>query len=229
MPDANTTRVIGKDGLRGVLLGGPSAAGGDEPVRIRLDNGEIIELPASMVRRHSPGTIEIPIGVMDLERYENTTRGLTTETVLPVLAEELNVTKRAVPTGGIRVHRRVHEHDEAIDVPLLKEQVDVRRVLIDREVDGPLPVRREGETTIIPIVEEVLVVSKRLVLKEEVHVTRIVREERHTETVTLKREESEIERVDASGRPLPLSVPLEGAPAEERPTRARRRPLSPRG
>jgi uncharacterized protein (TIGR02271 family) len=175
-----------------------------------------------MLRRHSPGTVEIPIGLSDLER--DTTASDREEKVLPVLAEELNVTKRAVPTGGIRVHRQVHEHEETIDLPLLKEHVDVRRVLVDREVDGPLPVRREGDTTIIPIVEEVLVVSKRLVLKEEVHVTRTVREERHTETVTLKREESAIQRLDASGRPIPLSVPLDRAREDERPTRARRRP-----
>jgi uncharacterized protein (TIGR02271 family) len=98
-----------------------------------------------------------------------------------------------VATGGVRVRRRVYEHDEIVETPLLKEHVDVKRVVIDQEVDGPMAVRREGNTTIIPIVEEVLVVQKQYRLKEEIHVTRTLREEQHRETVTLHRQEAEIE------------------------------------
>jgi uncharacterized protein (TIGR02271 family) len=113
--------------------------------------------------------------------------------VIPLLAEELVVNKEAVPTGGVRVRRRVYEHDELIEAPLLKERVDVKRVIIDQEVDGPMPVRREGNTTIVPIVEEVLVVQKQYRLKEEVHITRTLREEQHREVVTLHRQDAEIE------------------------------------
>ena len=140
------------------------------------------------------------------------TNGAPEDTVVPVLAEEVRVGKKAVPTGAVRVHRKVHEHEETVDVPLLKEHVDVRRVLIEREVDGPLPVRRDGDTTIIPIVEEVLVISKKFMLKEEVHVLRTVREERHHEQVVVRRQEPEIERIDESGRALSVDTP----PAKER-------------
>ena len=43
---------------------------------------------------------------------------------------------------------------------------------IDREVETPPPMRSEGEVTIIPVLEERLVISKRLVLKEEIHIKR---------------------------------------------------------
>jgi uncharacterized protein (TIGR02271 family) len=112
---------------------------------------------------------------------------------IPVLAEELDVQKRAVTTGGVRVHRRVLEHEETVELPLLKEHVDVKRVVVQQEVDGPLAVRREGDTTIIPIVEEVLVVEKRYRLTEEIHVTRTLHEEMHRERVTLYRQDAEIE------------------------------------
>jgi uncharacterized protein (TIGR02271 family) len=167
---------------------------------------------------------EIPLGPEDLEDVGRSRSVASQDTVIPVLAEELHVSKQAVPKGGVRVHRRVHEHEEIVDIPLRKESLDVRRMVIEREVDGPLAVRREGETTIIPIVEEELVISKRFVLKEEVHVTRTVREERHRERVTVSRQESEIERVDASGQTAPLDVKVARKP-EERPRRPRRRSI----
>jgi uncharacterized protein (TIGR02271 family) len=121
------------------------------------------------------------------------------ESVIPVLAEELVVEKRQVPTGGVRVHKRIDQHEEMVDVPLVKERVEIRRVLIDREIEAPVSVRREGDTTIIPIVEEVLVIEKRLRLKEEIHIIREARTERHQERVTLRREEAQIERLNEHG------------------------------
>jgi len=82
----------------------------------------------------------------------------------------------------------------------------VKRVVINRPVDGPLPIRREGDTLIMPVVEEVAVVEKQLVLKEEIHVTRRRQTEHHEQSVTLRREHADISRTDPSGRPLPLSV-----------------------
>jgi stress response protein YsnF len=61
-------------------------------------------------------------------------------------------------------------------------------------VDEPVPTRTEGETTIIPVMEEVLVVEKRLRLKEELHVTRRRTEHRDPQRVTLRSERVEVER-----------------------------------
>jgi uncharacterized protein (TIGR02271 family) len=212
MRDAGTFEVIGRDGLKGTLVDPVPSKTSGAPVRVRLDRGPTIEVPASMLERDRDGTYHIPLGPADFEQDQ---------TVVPVLAEELVVDKEAVPTGGIRVHRRVQEHDEVVDLPLLKEHVDVRRVIVDREVEGPLPVRREGDTTIVPIVEEVLVISKRFVLREEVHITRTVHEERHQERVTLKRHEAEIEEVDSGGRGRRIEPRAERA--AEPPPRPRKR------
>jgi uncharacterized protein (TIGR02271 family) len=135
--------------------------------------------------------------------------------VVPVLAEELDVRKAAIPTGGVRVHRRLVEHEEEFEIPLIKERVDVRRVVMDREVAGPLPVRREGDTTIIPIVEEVVRIERRYVLKEEIHVSRTAREERHIEQVVVRRQEAEIEELDAEGRSRLIQVPEQRTAASE--------------
>jgi stress response protein YsnF len=116
------------------------------------------------------------------------------------------------------VEKQAVEHDERVSMPLTRERAEVKRVIIDRPVDGPLPVRREGDTIIMPVVEEVAVVEKRMVLKEEIHVTRRRTTEQHDETVTLLREEADVRRTDPSGRPVTATAAREEGtlPSEER-------------
>lgn len=64
----------------------------------------------------------------------------------------------------------MNETQETVDLPLVKEQVEVRHVPVGRWIEVPVSMRQEGDTIILPIMEEVLVVEKRLRLVEEVHV-----------------------------------------------------------
>ena len=59
-------------------------------------------------------------------------------------------------------------------------------------------VRHDGDTMIVPVYEEVLVVRKRLMLKEELHITRRKREVSRPQTVSVRREEVEVERLEGS-------------------------------
>lgn len=127
------------------------------------------------------------------------------EVRVPVVEEDVIVEKRPVATGKVQVRKRITERQETVDLPLMKEHVDVRRVVVDRPVEAIPEVRREGDTIVIPIVEEVLVVEKRLVLKEELHVTRRRSVERHEENVTLRRQETEVQRVEPDGSVTPLT------------------------
>jgi len=144
---------------------------------------------------------------------------------IPVVGEEATVGVRRVTTGGVRVHKNVREREEIVDQPLRREKVEVRRVVRNEVVSGPLPVRQEGDTTIIPVVEEVLVVEKRWVLKEELRLTKQRFEERHQERVLLRGEDAEVERFDAEGRatatdaatPAPGPDPLMDAIRARRP------------
>ena len=95
-------------------------------------------------------------------------------------------------------------------MPLTRETAEVKRVFIDKPVNGPMSVRREGDTIIMPVVEEVATVHKQLVLKEEIHITRRRRTEHHEETVQLRTEHAEISRTDAAGQPVkPAALPPE--------------------
>jgi uncharacterized protein (TIGR02271 family) len=128
----------------------------------------------------------------------------TQETLrVPVIEEQLAVGTRSVETGGVRIHKTVSEQPVAIDEALLREEVEVRRVPVDRILAaGDAPAARyEGDTLIVPVLEEVLVVERRMRIKEELHITRHQRQERHTETVMLKSEQVSVERFDGAGSP----------------------------
>src|SRR4030095_3117097 len=113
---------------------------------------------------------------------------------LPVIEETLDVHTRRVETGTVRITQTVQEHDVLVDETLWSEDVENTRGAVQRVVDGPIPVRTEGETTIISLVEEVLVVEKRLMLTEELHLRTRRQETRQPQRVTLRREEAHVER-----------------------------------
>jgi uncharacterized protein (TIGR02271 family) len=118
------------------------------------------------------------------------------EKIVPVIVEELDVQTRQVESGAVRLTKTVHEHERLIDPPLWQEEVEVKRLTVNRMVDGPLSVRYEGDTMIVPILEEVLIVEKRFMLKEELHISKR-RVETHTpQRVTVRSEEVTVERIE---------------------------------
>lgn len=123
---------------------------------------------------------------------------------IPVVAEQLAVGTRTVDTGrGVRIHKTVVEQPVTIDERLVRDEVEIKHVAVDRIValeEAPTT-RHEGDTMIVPILEEVLVVERRVRIKEELHITRIQREDTHREAVVLKAEQVSIERFDESGPP----------------------------
>ena len=115
---------------------------------------------------------------------------------------------------NLRVRQHVRARTEQVDVSLLHEDLEVTRVAVDRIVDGPVPPRQEGDVTIYSVLEEVLVVEKRLVVREELHV-RVRRSERvETRQVDLQNEELAVEEQTAvrpapgppAGRPTPPPI-----------------------
>lgn len=145
-------------------------------------------------------------------------RGLKSDEklVVPVIEEELQVSKRTIEKGGLRVRMVVHEREQVVDVPLEREELSIERVAVDRFVEGPQEARTEGDTLIIPVVEEVVVVERRWKLKEELRVTRNRRTESASERVTLRREEAVVERLDNEGVVSALESGASVKPARQR-------------
>lgn len=142
--------------------------------------------------------------------------------VIPVVHEEMTVGTRVVDTGrGVRVHKTVSEQAHQINQNLLRDAVDVRRVPVDKIVslsEAP-PTRQEGDTLIIPVLEEILVVEKRLRIKEEIHIVRSARHEAYAGTVVLRTEHVSIERFDDG--PDPEVITTDGGTHHAADTRSR--------
>jgi uncharacterized protein (TIGR02271 family) len=121
---------------------------------------------------------------------------------LPVVAEELVVGKRRVRRGAFRVRKAVRAREVVVDEPGVRDEVEIRRVAIGRPVTKSPGIRQDGDTLIIPILEEVVVVERRLVLKEELRITRRRVETRDPRRVTVRTEEPVVERLAGAGRPI---------------------------
>jgi len=211
--------VTDRDGLRGRIDAyAPQAQGeGSRPeVFVHLDDGRQVLMPVDELVLQNDGSFTVPFSLSDLSQPQRReSAGATGDSgeaddktliasnrtreaeriVMPVVAETLDVQKRKVEAGGVRIKKVVHEREEVVDEPLMREEVQVKRVPINRVVDAPVPVRHVGNTMIISLLEEVLVVEKRLMLKEELHITKGEIETYKPQRVTLRSEEAVVERV----------------------------------
>ncbi|OWJ85915.1 YsnF/AvaK domain-containing protein [Haematobacter missouriensis] len=124
------------------------------------------------------------------------------ELVLPLAEEHVKISVRNSVSGRVSVHLRTETVVETAEVELASTEVEVKRVAINREVDAVPETRVEGGVTIIPVVEERLVVQRRLVLTEEIHLIQRQRRDAVSVPVTLRRQRAEIIR---SGGPSEAS------------------------
>lgn len=117
------------------------------------------------------------------------------EIVVPLIAEEITISRKTVETGGIRVHKTVREDVQRIDEPIVREHLDVERVAVNQFVETAPAVRYEGDVMIVPVLEEVIVTQKRLLLREEIRLTKRREEISNVQEVTLRREEISLEKI----------------------------------
>ena len=114
--------------------------------------------------------------------------------VIPVVEEILRVEKREYESGRVLVRKTVTERDEVAEVLLRQQDLIVERVPVGRAVSEAPQTRQDGDTLIVPILEEVLVVEKRLFLKEELHIRKHSSERTEQHKVRLRTEHVEIEQ-----------------------------------
>jgi uncharacterized protein (TIGR02271 family) len=217
MTPPGTVAVNGPAGLRGTIDTATWPLDGSRAqVLVQIEGGAPVIVPLEALVRQEDGSYQLTLDRAELERRQHASREPSDQRlVLPVIQEALNMETRPVETGRVRLRKIVHEREELVDPPLWREEVVVERVPVNRVVEGPIPVRYEGDTMIISLLEEVLVVDTRLVLTEEVHIT-TRRTETHTpERVTLRREDVTIERVDLE-RNEPHSQGQEESHGEDR-------------
>jgi uncharacterized protein (TIGR02271 family) len=192
--------VVGRNGLRAHVDGAPVPGG---EVTLRLEDGSRVIVAAEALAAQPDGSYTVALGPDDLTRQGNGAAALQREPIakIPIVEESARIEKRVHETGRVVVHVTPHEVVQSVDVPLVEEQVDVRRVPVNRFVDGPVPTRQDGDTTVVPVMEEVLVVEKKLMLREEVHVTRRRVTSHERQNVTLRQEQARVLRADGESPP----------------------------
>lgn len=191
--------------------------GDDMQAWIRLSDGMQVLVPVSLLAIQADGSYRLPFQFRPVpaeapqaaqvagdEASHGEVQG--TQMRFPVMEEELQVDKRLVDTGrGVRLHKTVSEHVERIEQRLMHDELVVEHVPLGRVVSGKVPeTRYEGDTLVVPVLEEVLVVQKQLVLKEEVRITRQQRPIDASQEVRLRSEQVRVERFD-EGTPQPPS------------------------
>lgn len=126
--------------------------------------------------------------------------------VLPLIEEEARIEKREVRSDRVRVSTQTDLVEERIRESLHSDEVEVVRVPVDRglEAGEAAPtIRTEGGVTIVPVLEEILVVEKRLVLKEELHITRKTTTDTVELPVTLRKQRAVVERMGSEDGSAP--------------------------
>ena len=227
MSSGETVRLIDRDGLC-ARLALPVTEG--QPVVAVLGTGKAVRIPPALMVRQDSSTYSLAARFEDLPQEdpahldEGQGRGADVDDagmvtavgdsgmVIPVVAEEVHVRRERTVTGKVRLRKIVHHEEQTVDEPILRERVSVERVAIDQWVDEAPPIRSEGETLVVPVVEEVLVVEKRLRLREEVRVTWHHEEEHEPRHLVVRREEVRVEQVPVDEDP--------GQPSEERKQRS---------
>ena len=117
--------------------------------------------------------------------------------MLRLLAEDATVSRQLVETGRVRVAKVTRTRDHHIDELLARTSFEVDRVPIGRVIDAIPPIKEDGDLTIVPIVEETVVVERRLMLKEELHIRRVQTSEHYRQTVKLRYQTAEVTRIPA--------------------------------
>jgi len=191
--------VHGSDGVR-ATIDDPAMVEGK--IALRFANGQrvLLDPVAASLWRAEDGSYGMRIALGSLVGAMANSR--ESQVTIPVLEDVVEVTSREVETGRVRVSTHVEQYERAIDASAWVEEVAVQRVPVNRVVNpaGPPKMREEGDTLIIPVLEETLVLEKKLLLREEVRLTRTRRELRRREQIPLRREYAVIERLPPSAQ-----------------------------
>ena len=128
--------------------------------------------------------------------------------IIPVIQEQVGVSVERRLAGRVRVSVRTQTDESLVPVDLTQVDVAVERVPVNRAIDTAPEVVTRGDVTIIPVVEERLVLTRQLYLREEIHIRRVERREMAEVPVETRKQVATIERLPADeDNPIPSTNP----------------------
>ncbi len=129
-----------------------------------------------------------------------------TVAIVPLVAETAAVSKRFRTTGRVRVKVRTETERRMLVEELAGQDIEIERVPRNELIEAIPEVRTENDVTIIPLVEEQLVVEKRLVLVEEVRLHRVHTKQTVTVPVDLRAERADVEHIEVQPQERPSRI-----------------------
>jgi len=157
--------------------------------RVTIPAGAIAEIPNRQVVRLRVRRDELAAMGSGM-RAASSSRD---EIRVPVLEERLTVGTRPTELGEVVLHKTVELFEQVARQPILREDVIVERVEMHQELEAPVEPHMDGDWFVVPIMEEVLVVQKRLVLKEEIRIKKRQVTEEYEVREQLRREHLDVE------------------------------------
>jgi len=174
-----------------------------------------LEIPAQYVVQVMENTVLLDAGCADAARQgwtalspaaqAQTARVATTDAAIhelqpgqsltvPVVEETLVPVTRWQEAGALEVRKTVRTETQELDVPVRYEEATIERVPLNRVLaqGEALAPRQEGDTWIVPVVREEVVVVKQQVLVEELRITKQVRTTTQHIAEQVRREEVEL-------------------------------------
>ena len=118
--------------------------------------------------------------------------------------EELRAGVREQEAGRVSARKSVRTEREVVRVPRRREEVDIERVPVvgeAREASGATEADIGEDEVVLQVFEEEVVVTKRVVLKEEIRLRKRVAWDEEVVEVDLRKEEVEIDDQSDRGGP----------------------------
>jgi uncharacterized protein (TIGR02271 family) len=139
----------------------------------------------------------------DVVDADDLLEGGSGEIRLPLIEERVQVDIRQADLGEIDVHKTVESIEETWFEPVDHEEVEIDRIKVTRYIDAPEQPHQEGEWLIVPVIEEMIVVQKQLVVVEEIRIRKHRVTEQQEIRETVRRERASVE--DRRGSAMPKS------------------------
>src|SRR5699024_714491 len=152
MTDRVETQVVDRNGRAGQAFL-PAVEEPNGRVLVRLDDGAGLLIDRTALESLPDGSYRTSLSFDELVSVAGSADA--EQVVIPVIEEEVQVEKREVERGRVRISKTVSERDVLVDQPLFQERVDVVRVPVNQMVETPPEVRYEDDTMIVPVLEEV--------------------------------------------------------------------------
>jgi uncharacterized protein (TIGR02271 family) len=156
-----------------------------------------IDRAVEIMNRH--GAVDIERDTGSFHGDGDKTRMESGERSIPVVQEELQVGKRAVQRGGVRIYSRVVDRPTEEQVTLREEHVRVERRPVNRPISAAEAANLRDETIEVAEMAEEPVVSKRARVVEEVSIDKQTTERKATVRDNVRRTDVTVEKLGREG------------------------------